>query len=91
MEESDKSESFILKIEYEKDSVRPSRIFRAMSEMIEGFQSLDRNLIQAFPIKVTPELLLEDIRVGSLVTVVKNVLTGIDDEARRRPNRGHQS
>jgi hypothetical protein len=31
-----------------------------MSEMIEGFQSLDKNLVQAFPIRVTPELMLED-------------------------------
>ena len=52
-----------------------------MSEMIEGFQSLDSDLIQAFPIKVSPVLMLEDIQVGSLRTVIKNVLTGIDDEA----------
>ena len=52
-----------------------------MSEMIEGFQSLDSNLIQAFPIKVSPVLMLEDIQVGSLRTVIKNVVTGIDDEA----------
>lgn len=80
MEETEHSESFVLKIDYEKDSPRPSRVFRAMSEMIEGFQSLDNNLIQAFPIKVTPVLLLEDIQVGSLRTIIKNVLTGVEDE-----------
>ncbi len=52
-----------------------------MSEMIEGFQALDTNLVQSFPIKVSPVLMLEDIQVGSLRTVIKNVLTGIDDEA----------
>lgn len=83
MENPEQSESFVLKIDYQKDSVRPSRVFRAMSEMIEGFQSLDRNLVQSFPINVTAELLLEDIRVGSLRTVIKNVLTGMDDEAIR--------
>jgi len=83
MENIDQSETFVLQIDYQKDSVRPSRVFRAMSEMIEGFQSLDRNLVQAFPIRVTPELLLEDIQTGSLRTIIKNVLTGIDDEAIR--------
>jgi hypothetical protein len=81
MQENEQGESFVLKIDYEKDSIRPSRVFRAMSEMIEGFQSLDKNLIQSFPIKVSPVLMLEDIQVGSLRTVMKNVLTGIDDEA----------
>jgi len=81
MENTEQSEAFVLKIDFQKDSVRPSRVFRAMSEMIEGFQSLDRNLVQTFPIRVTPELLLEDIQVGSLKTRIKNVLTGIDDEA----------
>ena len=72
MNESEISDSFVLKIDYEKDSPRPSRVFRAMSELIEGFQSLDNNLVQAFPVKVSPVLLLEDIQVGSLRTVIKN-------------------
>lgn len=81
MSEAEHSDSFVLKINYEKDSPRPSRVFRAMSELIEGFQSLDNDLVQAFPVKVSPVLLLEDIQVGSLITVIKNVLTGIEDEA----------
>ena len=81
MDEPDQSESFILRVDYEKDSPRPSRVFRAMSELIEGFQSLDNNLVQAFPVRVSPVLLLEDIQVGSLKTVIKNVLTGNEDEA----------
>jgi hypothetical protein len=79
--ETEHSDSFVLKIDYEKDTPRPSRVFRAMSELIEGFQSLDSNLVQAFPVKVSPVLLLEDIQVGSLRTVIKNVLNGIEDEA----------
>jgi hypothetical protein len=59
MEHPDQPESFVLKIDYQRDSARPSRVFRAMSEMIEGFQSLDRNLVQAIPIRVTAELLLD--------------------------------
>ena len=81
MPENQQAELFVLKIDYEKGSPRPSRVFRAMSEMIEGFQSLDNDLVQSFPIRVSPILVLEDIQVGSLKTVIKNVLTGIDDEA----------
>jgi hypothetical protein len=79
--ETEHSDSFVLKIDFEKDSARPSRVFRAMSELIEGFQSLDNDLVQTFPVKVSPILMLEDIQIGSLRTVMKNVLTGIDDEA----------
>jgi hypothetical protein len=50
VQENEQGESFVLKIDYEKDSIHPSRVFRAMSEMIEGFRSLDGNLVQAFPI-----------------------------------------
>lgn len=81
MDQIEHSESFVLKIDYEKDSPRPSRVFSAMSAMIEGFQSLDNNLVRAFPIRVRPQLLLEDIQVGSLMTKIKNVLEGIDDAA----------
>lgn len=81
MNETEHSDSFVLKIDFEKDTARPSRVFRAMSELIEGFQSLDNNLVQTFPVKVSPVLMLEDIQIGSLRTVMKNVLTGIEDEA----------
>lgn len=81
MDQFEQGESFILKIDYEKDSPRPSRVFRAMSELIEGFQILDNHLLLSFPFKVEPTLLLEDIQVGSLRSVIKNTLKGIPDES----------
>jgi hypothetical protein len=81
MDDTEQGEWFVLKIDYEKDSLRPSRVFRAMSELIEGFQALDNDLLLSFPIKVEPILMLEDIQVGSLRSVIKNVLKGVDDEA----------
>lgn len=74
-------EIYALKITYEKGTPQPSRVFKAMSEMIDGLQVLDGCLLKAFPFKIEPTLLLEDIQVSSLRTVVKNVLTQIDDEA----------
>lgn len=80
-EHIEQGDSFILTIDYAKDSPRPSRVFRAMSELIEGFQALDNDLVRAFPVRVESELILEDIQVGSLRTVIKNTLKGMDDAA----------
>lgn len=81
MDDLEQHGTFAIKIDYKKDSLRPSRVFRAMSGIVEGFQSLDGNLVQAFPIAVGSELILEDIQTGSLRSVLKYVLNGIDDEA----------
>ncbi len=79
---SEKSpEVFAISINFEKSSAKPSRVFKAMSEMIDGFQAIDNDLLAPFNLKVEPILLLEDIQVGSLRTIIKNVLRGINDEA----------
>lgn len=75
------SEFFNLYINFEKSSSNPSRVFKTMSEMLDGFQVIDSHLLAPFNLKVEPILLLEDIQTGSLRTVVKNVLRGVDDEA----------
>lgn len=74
-------ESFALRIDYEHNSLRPARVFRAMTRLIEGVEALDKGLIGTFPIKVESVLLLEQVQMGSVRTVLRSVIKGVDDEA----------
>lgn len=73
--------TFCIVIDYEKNSPNPSRVFKTMTELIETFQLLDIDLIKSIDNKIQPQLILEDIEIGSLRTYVSNILKAIDDDA----------
>ncbi len=52
---------FCITIDYEKGFGSPSRVFRAMSDLIDALQETDRNLIRSIDGKLEPLLLLEDV------------------------------
>lgn len=81
MEQNKKENEFIIKIEYEKSSERPERIFSAMSNIIEAFHEFDKCLALSFSVDVKPMLVLQDIESGSIRTKLASVLKGIDDDA----------
>jgi hypothetical protein len=68
---------FCLEIQFQKDSENPSRIFRAMSELIETMQFLDQALIKSIDSKIQPIMLLEDIESGSVRTWLSMTLPRI--------------
>ncbi len=72
---------YILKIDFEKKSEHPERIFKVMSEMIESLYSIDKNLINSFVINIEPKLILEDIETGSLKARLRALISAIDDDA----------
>ena len=72
---------FCVEIDYVKDSPHPSRVFRAMSDLIEALESVDRTLAQSLDIKIEPILLLEDVEAGSIKAWLKQVVESTDDEA----------
>jgi len=73
--------SFCIVIDYEKNSVNPTRIFKTMTNLIETFQLLDIDLIKSIDSKIEPQLILEDIEIGSLKTYISNILKSVDDDA----------
>lgn len=75
------SADFCLEIDYQKGSANPSRVFRAMTELIETVQQIDLALIGSIDNKIQPVLLLEDIESGSVRAWLRNVLEKIDDGA----------
>lgn len=81
MQEKDNNLAFALKIDFEKDSKDPARVFRCMSGMIQAFTEFDLHVSKTIDVESSPILLLQDIETGSLVTWLKNSLKGIPDDA----------
>lgn len=76
---------FCLEIDFEKGSSgKPSRVFEAMAGLINSVQVLDMSLAQAIDARIRPELLLQEIEVGSLKSWLRNRIIEIDDEALKK-------
>jgi hypothetical protein len=71
---------FCLEIDFDKGSKNPSRVFQAMSALIESFEKIDHSLAISIDSKIEPILLLEDIDKGSLRVWLINQLKEMDDE-----------
>ena len=72
---------FCIEIQYVKESEDPSRIFRAMSGLIDSCQSLDSHLVKTIDINLEPVLMLEDIATGSLKTWLSNRIKQVPDDS----------
>lgn len=72
---------YCLEIRFEKGSRDPGRVFRAMQELIDAFQELDRSLVKSIDSNIEPILILEDIEAGSIRSWLSNVLEAVDDDA----------
>lgn len=76
--ESD-SRSFALKIGFKPNTSDPGRIFRAMNELIYCVEGIDSLLASVVSADVESELILEDVKSGSLVSLFRqNVKTKSD-------------
>jgi|LSQX01.3.fsa_nt_gb hypothetical protein len=74
-------DEYVLRIDFEKESEHPERIFKAMSEMIDALYLTDKNLAHSFSLKIDPKLILEDIETGSIKAKLRAVINSIDDDA----------
>jgi hypothetical protein len=57
---------FGIAIDYKKNSESPSRVFQAMSDLIDAFQRIDKRLVEIIDPKIEPVLVLEDVHSGSI-------------------------
>ncbi|MBV6473963.1 MAG: hypothetical protein JPMHGGIA_02261 [Saprospiraceae bacterium] len=76
-----KFEKFEIEIDFNKNTPNPSRIFKSMASIIEAFEELDKNLVNHIDSKIDTILVLEDIEKGSLKSVLRNIISGIPDDA----------
>ncbi|MDD5126612.1 MAG: hypothetical protein PHR43_00700 [Dehalococcoidales bacterium] len=72
---------FCLEINYEKNTSNPERVFKAMTELIETFQSVDKALTKSIDNNIETILILQDIETGSIKTWLSNALNAVDDSA----------
>lgn len=79
--QSEAASTFEITIDFEKHSERPSRVFDAMARMIDSFQVVDADLLMPFDVRAETFLILEDIKTGSLRSVLTTMLRSIDDES----------
>jgi hypothetical protein len=68
-------------IEFTRGQGDPRRVFDAASLLIEGLEKLDATMALAIDGQLTTALVLEDIRLGSLRVILRNLLGGLDDQA----------
>lgn len=70
---------FTLQLDFHPGAPEPSRLFRAVGDLISGMQEADRILMKGFSIELKAELFLEDVQAGSLlVTLAQRVLKFAD-------------
>jgi regulator of replication initiation timing len=72
---------FCIEIDFEKGAESPSRVFRAMTELIETFQAIDKALVESIDVKIEPVVVIEDIESGSIKTWLSYALRAVDDDA----------
>ncbi len=72
---------FCIEIDFNKESEAPSRVFRALSDLIDSFHAFDSDLLKAIDSKIESVVLLEDIQAGSVKTWLRYILDVVDDDA----------
>jgi len=72
---------YCIEIQFEKGSKDPTRVFRAMQELIETFHEFDSSLVKLIDSNIEPVLILEDIETGSIKSWLSNLLGAVDDNA----------
>lgn len=72
---------FVFKIDFQRGSGDPGRVFRAAQSLIEGLERLDDELVKSIDSSIRPVLVLEDIEGGSIKVFLRNLVSAVDDDA----------
>jgi hypothetical protein len=70
-----------IRIDFQRGEGDPSRVFRAMTGLIESTQRLDEHLSATISTKVKTSLILQDVEAGSIRAKLKAIIEEIPDEA----------
>ena len=72
---------FGIKIDYQKNSGNPSRVFQVISNLIDACQRIDKRLAELIDPNIEPVLLLEDIHAGSIQAWLRIALISNPDDS----------
>lgn len=70
-----------IRVEFERGTGDPTRVFRAMTGLIESAQSLDTHLALSIGATVRTSLVLQDVEATSLKAKLRTVVSSLPDEA----------
>lgn len=79
-------EGFEIHIDFKPGEGDPSRVFRAMSDLIDSMQALDSHLANSFDIALDASLVLDEINSGSIKAKFRDIIAGLPDEALKDAN-----
>ena len=72
---------FEILINFERGKGDPARIFKAMSGLIESFESINAHLAGTYDNSLNATLVLDDIESGSIKARFRDFIEGLPDEA----------
>lgn len=70
-----------IRVEFERGTGDPTRVFRVMTGLIESAQNLDSHLALGIGASVRTSLVLQDVEAASLKAILKTVVSSLPDEA----------
>jgi len=76
-------EHYEIKIDFQKDTTQPARIFHSMAGIIDSFGRFDHELLDSVDLPLSETTLLHDIDIGSLRAILRWILNAPDSEALR--------
>lgn len=87
-EGKDEVSEYVVKIDFQRKSEQPTRVFKAMAEIIDTLYKIDMDLAKSFFFftEIKPRLILDDIEVGSLKARLCTIIKALDDDGIRELN-----
>ena len=77
----EQSDDIEIRVAFERGVGDPTRVFRAMTGLIESAQSLDAHLALSIGASVRTSLVLQDVEATSLKAKLRTVVEALPDEA----------
>jgi hypothetical protein len=77
---------FELKLDFQRNTRDPARVFYSMGNYIDSFNAIDSSLVSMFCARIDAHLVLQDIQSGSIRTLIRRVLESVDDSALQEGN-----
>lgn len=71
--------SFAIKLEFDKNTENPSRLFYSFAEMIDSVNSLDIVIAKTINSTITSKIILDDVEKGSIIAKLWNELVISED------------
>lgn len=70
-----------VRLDFERGTPDPSRVFVSMARLVDAFQEFDRHLAQSISADFAPVVLLQDVAAGSIRSILRTLIESVDDEA----------